>query len=125
MDALSVVVVVPQLHYIIEMVVVVADADMEHINKTLVRSRDGFKLADAGKFSLEGFLIREGSAVNNLHSAVLPHPIASKPHLAVAAFSNAPNQLVIRNPYRRSPLIGRRDFARSIRLFIMVFCKVA
>ena len=103
-DSLTRLLVVAQLHHIIEVSFWLVHPHVQHVHKALVRAGDRFKSANARPFPLEGPVVREGLAIDDLDGAIHAQGVARQPHGAVAAAADAAQQLVVRDGRRRSDL---------------------
>ena len=96
-DALSGPLIVGQLHHIVETIFRIIPPNLQHIDETLVDSRDGFEFLNAFVLALERPRVVELVPMDDFDGAEGAHHAAREPHFAITARANFMEQLVIRD----------------------------
>ena len=86
--------VIGQLHYVVEIALLIVAPNLQHIHQAFVRAGDRLELLHAAKFPFIRTIVLKGLSINHLDRAISAHCAPRQPHLAVAARTNAPDQFV-------------------------------
>ena len=98
--------VVGQFHDVVE--AVLGAADVEDVELALVAAGNRLEPLDAGELALEGPVVIESAAADDLHRAPSAEDVAGEPDFAVAALADAADERVIGNR-KRGDVTGAAD----------------
>jgi hypothetical protein len=114
--------IVSELHNAVKVPATFISADMKNADKAGMRARDRLEALEAGKFPLEWVPVRKRIAPDDLDRAISSYHAFGQPNRAVATLANAPNQLVIRDAWRRG---RQKDCGRAEGRLLAVCARAA
>src|SRR5439155_3794124 len=87
-DFLTLILVVSEFHDVIEVAAWLVTSNVQYVNETPVRARDGRELLNASELAIKRRRIGECTSVNDLHGLKGSDDVARQPDLPVRPFTN-------------------------------------
>src|SRR5262249_33755234 len=96
-DFLAGLLIVGQLHNVVEVTGLFVAADVEDIDLAFVCAGNRFEFLNAFELALKGPVVRKVRAIDKFDGAICAHEVSGQPDPTVAAATDRPQQFVIRN----------------------------
>src|SRR5688572_22321243 len=92
--------IIRQFHHVVEALCGFIAPDMKNVQLAGVSARNGLEILDAFELALDRAFVFEASSVNYFYGAEFAQDIARQPYFAIAAVTDAAEQLMVGNTWR-------------------------